>query len=142
MIEESRAPVSRRRMLAAAALVVAGTAAAPALGLTPRGGRRATALPRSLRHAGLAAWSAQTGSRFRIRGEDGIHVLTLVEVRPLAAEGARPAGASRDGAFAAVFRSAGGPLPAGNRTYPATHATGDLDIFFGPSGDRLVAVFA
>src|SRR3954466_1635703 len=115
MTEESRAPVSRRRMLAAAALVVAGTAAAPALGLTPRGGggggagRRPpppprAAPPRSLRHAGLAAWSAQIGSRFRIRGEDGIHLLALAEVRPLAAEGARPAGVSRDGAFAAVFR--------------------------------------
>jgi hypothetical protein len=138
-IERALTPVSRRKLLGGLALAAtaAGANAAPVLRLTPA--RRGTSF-RSLAHAGAEAWKQQIGAEFRIRTEKGVQGLILAEVRPLA----RLAGhKGRDRAFALAFRSPGGSLPAGNRIYPLAHAQhGRLDIFFGPSGDRLVAIFA
>jgi hypothetical protein len=140
MIERALTPVSRRRLLGGLALAAtaAGANAAPVLRLAPSAGR-GTAF-RSLAHADAKAWAEQVGAEFRIRTENGVQSLILAEVRPLARLNRRN---GRDRAFALAFRSAAGPLPAGNRVYPLAHAQhGRLDIFFGPSGDRLVAIFA
>jgi hypothetical protein len=138
-IERALTPVSRRKLLGGLALAAtaAGANAAPVLRLAPAG--RGTSF-RSLAHAGVEAWAKQIGDEFRIRTENGVQSLVLAEVRPLG----RLAGhKGRDRAFALAFRSAGRPLPAGNRIYPLAHAQyGKLDIFFGPAGDRLVAIFA
>ena len=139
MIERAATPVSRRKLLGGLALAAtaAGTNAAPVMRLTPAKG--ATSF-RSLAYAGAEAWAQQVGDEFRIRSENGVQTLVLAEVRPLAQLDRRN---GRDRAFALAFRSAGGPLPAGDRVYPLAHAQhGRLDIFFGPSGDRLVAIFA
>lgn len=142
MTETLQAAVSRRRLIAAAGLALTGTAAAaPALALAPaRTGARRPAPLRPLAHAGIEAWTDQVGSRFRVRTEKGVHMLELVEVRPLEKLARR--GARRSRAFAAVFAAASGTLPAGGRTYPASHASGSLDIFFGPAGENLIAIFA
>ncbi|MEA3063101.1 MAG: hypothetical protein QOJ94_2882 [Sphingomonadales bacterium] len=135
-------PLSRRKLLGGLALAAtaAGANAAPVLRLGPAG--RGTSF-RSLAAAGAAAWAEQIGSEFRIRSENGVQSLILAEVRPLARLDGAGRRKGRDRAFALAFRSAGGPLPAGDRIYPLAHAQhGKLDIFFGPSGDRLVAIFA
>jgi hypothetical protein len=138
MKQAAAAPVSRRRLLGGLALAAtaAGANAAPVLRL----GRGAGHQPvYALAHADAAAWTAQIGSEFRIRAERGVQTLTLAEVRPLAALAGRR---RRRRAFALAF-AAKGPLPAGDRVYPVSHTVhGSLDIFFGPSGDRLVAIFA
>jgi hypothetical protein len=134
----TQTPVSRRRLLGGLALAAtaAGAHAAPALRLARSKGRQPVY---ALAHADVAAWSAQIGSEFRLRGERGVQTLTLAEVRPLARLGGRK---GRSRAFAIAF-AAKGPLPAGNRVYPVSHPVhGSLDIFFGPSGDKLVAIFA
>jgi hypothetical protein len=139
MIERALTPVSRRRLLSGLALAAtaAGASAAPVLRLAPAG--RGSSF-RSLAHADSRAWAQQVGAEFRIRTENGVQSLILAEVRPLARLNRR---IGRNRAFALAFRSASGHLPAGNRVYPLAHAQhGKLDIFFGPSGDRLVAIFA
>jgi hypothetical protein len=136
MKQAAAAPVSRRRLLGGLALAAtaAGANAAPVLRL----GRGAGHQP-VYAHADAAAWTAQIGSEFRIRAERGVQTLTLAEVRPLAPLAGRR---GRRRAFALAF-TAKGPLPAGDRVYPVSHTVhGSLDIFFGPSGDRLVAIFA
>jgi len=138
-IERALTPVSRRKLLGGLALAAtaAGANAAPVMRLAPAKGGASF---RSLAHAGAEAWAEQVGSEFRIRAEHGVQSLILAEVRPLARLNRRM---GRNRAFALAFRSAGGPLPAGDRVYPLAHAQhGKLDIFFGPSGDRLVAIFA
>jgi len=145
MNDKLLAAVSRRRLIASAGLALTGAAAAgaPALALAaaPDGrGKPRPAPVRPLAHAGIEAWTDQVGTRFRVHGETGVHVLELVEVRPLDEIARR--GARRSRAFAAVFAPASGVLPAGGRTYPASHASGNLDIFFGPAGETLVAIFA
>jgi hypothetical protein len=138
-MERAQTPVSRRRLLGGLALAAtaAGANAAPVLRLAPAG-RRASF--RSLAHADAKAWAQQVGAEFRIRTENGVQSLVLAEVRPLARLNRRN---GRNRAFALAFRPASGPLPAGDRVYPLAHAQhGKLDIFFGPSGDRLVAIFA
>jgi hypothetical protein len=141
-IERALTPVSRRKLLGGLALAAtaAGANAAPVLRLAAPG--RGTSF-RSLAHGDAKAWAQQVGSGFRIRTENGVQSLVLAEVRPLARLGAAGRGKGRDRAFALSFRSTGGPLPAGDRVYPLAQAQhGKLDIFFGPSGDRLVAIFA
>jgi hypothetical protein len=136
----TQTPVSRRRLLGGLALAATATAAgaraSPALRLARGKGRQPVY---ALAHADVAVWSAQIGSEFRIRGEQGVQTLTLAEVRPLERLGG---GKGRNRAFAIAF-TAKGPLPAGDRAYPVSHPVhGSLDIFFGPSGDKLVAIFA
>jgi hypothetical protein len=140
MKADKSSALSRRALIAIlAAAAAAGTAtAAPARRLARR-----AATPRrtaSLEHAGVAEWTEQVGSIFLVRGEQGPARLKLVEVRRLHARGGI---SRRRHAFAAVFAPAGGALPRGDRTYPVGHSRhGRLDLFFGPAGDRLVAVFA
>jgi hypothetical protein len=138
MKQAAAAPVSRRKLLGGLAFAVtaAGANAAPVLRLGRGTGRRPVY---ALARADAAAWRAQIGSEFRIRGERGVQTLTLAEVRPLAPLAGR---SGRRRAFALAF-TAKDPLPAGDRIYPVSHTVhGSLDIFFGPSGDRLVAIFA
>lgn len=139
MMERALPAVSRRKLLGGLALAAtaAGANAAPSLRIAPAARGRSL---RSLAHAGHQDWARQVGARFRIRGENGVQNLILAEVRPL---GRLDGHGGRDRAFALAFRSAGGPLPAGGRVYPLAHAQhGKLEIFFGPSADRLVAIFA
>ncbi|MEA3033047.1 MAG: hypothetical protein QOH86_1063 [Sphingomonadales bacterium] len=141
-IERALTPVSRRKLLGGLALAAtaAGANAAPVLRVAPAGRRTSF---RSLAHAGAEAWAQQIGAEFRIRSENGVQTLVLAEVRPLSRLDGAGRRQGRDRAFALAFRSAGGPLPAGDRVYPLAHAQhGRLDIFFGPSGERLVAIFA
>lgn len=145
MNDKLLATVSRRRLIASAGLALTGAAAAgtPALAFaaSPDGrGKPRPAPVRPLAHAGIEAWTDQVGTRFRVRGETGVHELELVEVRPLAKIAQR--GGRRSRAFAAVFAATSGSLPAGGRTYPAAHASGNIDIFFGTAGDKIVATFA
>ncbi|MEA3049045.1 MAG: hypothetical protein QOG84_881 [Sphingomonadales bacterium] len=138
MKQAAAAPVSRRKLLGGLVLaaMAAGAKAAPVLRL---GGGKERQPVYALAHADAAAWTAQIGSEFRIRSERGVQTLTLAEVRPLGPLAGR---SGRARAFALAF-TAKGPLPAGNRIYPVSHSVhGGLDIFFGPSGDRLVAIFA
>lgn len=137
------AQLSRRAVLVGGTLLATGGAA----GMTPAAagpavgqGIRAALTP--LPRAGWEAWAAQVGSIFTVRGEDGPVALRLVAVRPIDAAGPRPASLPRDRAFAAVFEGARGALPAGNRTYPASHpAQGTMSLHFGTGGRQLVAIF-
>ncbi|MEA3035370.1 MAG: hypothetical protein QOH04_1132 [Sphingomonadales bacterium] len=141
MIERALTPVSRRKLLGGLALAAtaAGAHAAPMVQLTRAG--RGTPF-RSLATADAGAWAQQIGAEFRIRAERGAQKLILAEVRPLGRLDGRRLRRGRDRAFALAF-SMEGPLPAGDRVYPLAHPQhGNLDIFFGPSGDRLVAIFA
>jgi hypothetical protein len=144
MKAETRAAISRRKLLGALALTFAGTAAVAA----PAAGRRAARRSGSsgfrdlpLAHAGIDQWTQEVGTRFRIRGENGMSRIELVEVRPLGLLGRR--GAGRDRAFAAVFAARGGSLPAGGRIYPLSHPRhGRMDVFFDPATDKIAAIFA
>ncbi|MFL6858005.1 MAG: DUF6916 family protein [Allosphingosinicella sp.] len=135
-------PIRKTRRAVVAGLMAAiGTAAAgaPPLGLAARPWG-------PLRHAGIDEWRRLVGTRFVAEGEQGRCALRLVAVRPLAAQGRRPAACARSHAFEAVFETAASP--AGNRVYRLAHAEhGALDLFVGPAGPagagkrRLNAVF-
>jgi hypothetical protein len=150
MKADPRAALSRRKLLGALALTLTGTSAvaAPALRLgLPRRKSTATSAPSmrpvALADAELEQWSQRVGTHFRIRGEAGISRITLVEVRPLEPLGVHRGAATRDRAFAAVFTARGASLPAGNRMYPVSHPQhGEMNLFFGPAGDKLIAIFA
>ena len=99
---------------------------------------------RGLEHAGYNEWHGHVGSMFELATEGGLSSFKLVSVTPLPDRGSRPETLGRDRAFLASFE--GPPHGAGNRTYTARHASGSLDIFFGPaesagSVSRLGAVF-
>jgi hypothetical protein len=155
MTSKPQATVSRRKLLSGLAVsaVGLGAVAASALNRTwfsrdARGSgswwdRQFTALD----HAGMNEWRRQIGSEFRVGAETGATSLKLVEVRPLASSGARPAGVSRDRAFLAVFDGgAAGQRPAGDRLYDVAHSRGDMRIYFSAADPaattaRLAAVF-
>jgi hypothetical protein len=137
---DKMSPLSRRALLAeiavaaAAGSALASPAGALAPGRTDKGSKRI-----ALKRGDLPEWQREVGSTFLIRGEQGGGKLKLVEVRPLH----RLAHAGRSRAFAALFAPAGGAIPKGDRTYAVSHSRhGRLDVFFGPAGDRLVAIFA
>lgn len=135
------APVSRRTLLGALASAAAATGALAA----PARAKAATRLPRltgPLAHGGYREWSAQVGSEFHVRAEDGTKVLKLVAVKPIGEPSPRVGRGRRTRAFAAVFEPLGGTLPRGDRTYPLSHPHhGRLDLFFGPSGKQITAIF-
>lgn len=117
-----------RRAVVAGLAAAMGSAAvgAPSLGL----GARA---PGPLRHAGLAQWRALVGTHFAAQSEEGRCAFRLVEVRPLASSGRRPAACARPAAFEAVFETAA--APAGNRLYRLAQAgQSGFDLFVGPAG--------
>jgi hypothetical protein len=97
----------------------------------------------SLEGAGIDEWSRQIGAEFALGG--GV-IAKLAEVQPLRSPGRRPDGL-RDGAFAIVFESAGGPLPAGDRILDVSHSqAGATKIYFSACGGecgsrRLQAIF-
>jgi hypothetical protein len=146
--------VSRRNILALAALGVGGLGAMAASALNrnwfTRDGRGGSSWwdgrPRPLAQAGLDEWSRQVGSPFELATESGASMFKLVAVTPLPSQGERPEQVTRDRAFLAVFEGTGASSAPGNRTYAARHATGAFDIFVGAadhSGPRptLGAVF-
>ncbi|HET9638613.1 MAG TPA: hypothetical protein VFP12_05360 [Allosphingosinicella sp.] len=146
--------MSRRALLAGLGLGVAaaGAAASPALRLswTRKPGAKDSVKDSwwdrqftSLSSAGADEWSRQLGAEFTLAG--GV-VAKLAEVQPLYSPGRRPEGL-REGAFAIVLESAGGPLPAGDRVLDVSHAeAGAMKIYFSACGDkcggrRLQAIF-
>jgi len=150
MSTEIRAPLSRRKLLAAlaAGFTAVAAIASPALHLswTRRPGKAGSWWNRqsfSLAKAGMNEWSQQVGSDFTVRAEGGAAAVRLESVKPLMSAGRRPAGLARDRAFEAVFASAAGTaLPAGDRMYPVNHSKyGAMDVYFSPSGQKMGAVF-
>ncbi|HEX9946693.1 MAG TPA: hypothetical protein VGA98_04055 [Allosphingosinicella sp.] len=150
MTREISSLLSRRNLLAGLGFGVAavGALATPALQLSwtrkpdPKGDgwdRQFTSLAR----AGLDEWSRHIGAEFALAG--GV-AARLAEVRALPSPGQRPAGL-RDRAFAVVFESAGGTLPAGDRILDMAHAeAGALKVYFSACSDmcggrRLQAIF-
>jgi hypothetical protein len=97
----------------------------------------------SLSSAGFDEWSRRLGSEFELAGGA---VAKLTEVTPLRSPGRRPDGL-RDGAFAIVFESAGGTLPAGDRILDVGDSEGGaVKIYFSACADkcggrRLQAIF-
>lgn len=149
MTREKSSRLTRRKMLAGLGFGVAavGAIAAPALQLnwTRKPGAKGSWWDRqftSLADAGADEWSRQVGTEFALAGG----VARLAEVTPLRSPGRRPAGL-RDGAFVAVFESAGASLPAGDRTLDVSHSTGGaMQVYFSACGDqcggrRLQAIF-
>src|SRR5687767_14840586 len=140
MTREKSSRMSRRNLLAGLGLAVAagGAFATPALQLSwtrkpgPRGSwwdRKSTSLSR----AGMDEWSRQIGAEFALAGGA---VARLAEVTPLRSPGRRPEGL-REHAFALVFESAGGTLPAGDGTIEVSHAqAGAMKIYFSACGDK------
>jgi hypothetical protein len=150
MTREKSSLLSRRKLLAGLGFGVAavGAIAAPALQLswTRKPGAKASWWDRqftSLANAGVDEWSGQVGAEFALAG--GV-VARLAEVTPLRSPGRRPAGL-RDGAFVAVFESAGASLPPGDRILDVSHAAaGKMKVYFSACGDkcgghRLQAIF-
>lgn len=150
MTREKSSRLSRRTLLAGLGLGVAaaGAVASPALQLswTRKPGAKGSWWDRqftSLSSAGANEWSRHIGTEFALGG--GV-VAKLAAVQALRSPGRRPAGL-RDGAFAIVLESAGGPLPAGDRILDVSHAeAGAMKIFFSACGDkcggrRLQAIF-
>ena len=140
---------SRRKVvigLGGAAVTAAGatTALSPAASDRARrvlAGNRFTRRYLSLAHAEQGAWAAQVGSQLRL---DGGFRLRLAGVRPLHSEGRRPAAATRDRAFVAVFDVLGGADMAGDLIYTASHPQyGALPLFLTATGNprRMLAVF-
>jgi hypothetical protein len=149
MTRENSSRLSRRKLLAGLGFGVAavGAIAAPALQLswTRKPGASGSWWDRqftSLANAGADEWSRQVGTEFALAGG----VARLAEVTPLRSPGRRPAGL-RDGAFVAVFESAGVSLPPGDRILDVSHAAaGKMQVYFSSCGDkcgghRLQAVF-
>lgn len=149
MTREKSSHLTRRTALAGLGFGVAavGAIAAPALQLnwTRKPGATGSWWDRqftSLASAGADEWSRQVGTEFALAGG----VARLAEVTPLRSPGRRPAGL-RDGAFVAVFESAGASLPPGDRILDVSHsAGGDMKVYFSACADkcgghRLQAVF-
>lgn len=146
MEDESNAGgLTRRHMLAALSLgAVAAAAEAAPLGSGPRTAAPSAAPGADLARGTLADWSALVGRSFRIAGGAP---LKLVAVEPVASGGPRPGGLARRRGFAAVFETAGGRAPEGDRTYWIAHGrSAPLPVFLSPpapvSGkSRLIAEF-
>jgi hypothetical protein len=149
MTREKSSLLTRRKALAGLGLGVAavGAIAAPALQLswTRKPGETGSWWDRqftSLANAGADEWSRQVGTEFALAGG----VAKLAEVTPLRSPGRRPAGL-REGAFVAVFESAGASLPPGDRILDVGHAAGgDMKVYFSAcadkcGGQRLQAIF-
>jgi hypothetical protein len=150
MTREKSSLLSRRKLLAGLGFGVAavGAIAAPALQLswTRKPGAKGSWWDRqftSLANAGADEWGRQVGSEFAFAG--GV-AAKLAEVTRLRSPGRRPAGL-RDGAFVAVFESAGASLPPGDRMLDVSHpAGGKMKVYFSAcddkcGGHRLQAVF-
>ena len=149
MTREKSSRLTRRKLLAGLGFGAAavGAIAAPALQLswTRKPGAKGSWWDRqftSLANAGVDEWSRQVGAEFALAGG----VARLAEVTRLRSPGRRPAGL-REGAFVAVFESAGAALPPGDRMLDVSHsAAGDMKVYFSACGDkcggqRLQAIF-
>jgi hypothetical protein len=146
--------VSRRQMLAAAAVgaVAVGAAAAPMLSLSwlRRDDRRFNSWwsrqSLALERSGIEEWTRQVGTGFLLVAEAGPLPAKLVSVKAFPSSGRRPRDVTRNRAFAAVF-DVDGTLPAGNRIYSLRHPQfGAMDVFFSAPGGigtatRIEAVF-
>jgi hypothetical protein len=139
MTRENSSRLSRRKLLAGLGFGVAavGAIAAPALQLnwTRKPAAKGSWWDRqftSLANAGADEWSRQIGTEFALAGG----IARLAEVTPLRSPGRRPAGL-RDGAFVAVFESAGASLPPGDRILDVGHAAaGKMKVYFSACGDK------
>jgi hypothetical protein len=149
MTREKSSLLTRRGALAGLGFGVAaaGAVASPALQLswTREPGAKDSWWDRrftSLATAGADEWSRQVGSEFALAGS----VARLAEVTPLRSPGPRPPGL-REGAFVAVFESAGESLPAGDSILDVSHsAAGAMKVYFSACSDkcggrRLQAIF-
>jgi hypothetical protein len=150
MSREKSSRLSRRALLAGLGFGVAaaGAFATPALQLswTRKPAAKGSWWDRqftSPERAGVEEWSRRVGSEFAL---GGAVVAKLAEVQPLRSPGRRPDGL-RDSAFALVFESSGGELPAGDRILDVSHAEGGaMKVYFSACGDscgrrRLQAIF-
>jgi hypothetical protein len=153
MTSKPHAILSRRKLLAGLTVsaVGLGAVAAQALNRTwfsrdARGSRSWWSRQyASLDNGGMNEWSRHVGSEFQVRTGSGAEAMKLVSVQPLTSKGARPAGVSRDRAFAAVFEGGSGQAP-GDRIYDVNHKEGAMKIYFSladptSSTIRLQAVF-
>ena len=101
----------------------------------------------SLAQGSVDEWTAIRGQVFSIAGENGPVAATLSAVKLLPSKGRRPAGVSRQRAFALVFLAAPNAAVAGERTYRVTHPSyPPLEIYMDPANRlaknvRLTAVF-
>jgi hypothetical protein len=135
---------TRRRLLAAAGLGVAGIAAGGAAAAKTRTGTASSisatgsGLPYSLRNGGLAEWSSLVGESFAV-GRSGA-VVKLIAVSAFPTGGRRPASLPRSHAFAAHFETRS-HLPEG--IYRLAHGLfSSVDVHLAPVlKNRLTAVF-
>lgn len=151
MTKQSATIFSRRNLLGALAAggAAAAALAAPALPLSwtrrPGAGSWWDRTGRSLTRGAMQEWRQQIGSTFTVAGDAGTAALTLVAVVPLNSGGRRPSALGRSRAFAAIFETAQGTPPAGDRIYSMEHAVhGKMPVFMtaGRAGaPRLEAVF-
>jgi hypothetical protein len=135
-------PSTSRRAVVAGLAAAAGSAAiaTPARALAPRGDSK----PRS----GFEQWRTLADPHFRVAAESGSCGLSLVAVKAMPSQGARPSRCDRPHAFAAIFDAPAAALaPAGNRTYAVQHPElGTFPLFLGAPGReagklRFVAIF-
>jgi hypothetical protein len=121
-----------RRAVVAGLAAAAGSAAiaTPARALAPR------ARPGSPRKSGFEQWRGLAERSFRVAAENGPCALSLVTVRALPADGARPSACRRPHAFAAVFEAPAAALaPVGDRAYAVQHPElGTFPLFLGAPG--------
>jgi hypothetical protein len=140
--------ISRRKAMGVLALGVAATGVYAAKKSVSKG-RITTRIqswwqlpPVNLATAGLSEWASQVGSVFEMDSELGTGSIVLQTVEPFRSLGVRPRDVGRSTGFATGFVSMGGPLPAGDRTYTLRRmGSPDLNVYFSPAGQRLVAVF-
>ena len=150
--------LSRRQMLAAGAVGVAGLWAVDAPALTRRmlarvapaktPGPSATAPLATTGAAaaeGDARWAASVGSQFFLDGPAGTVAMTLTAVTPLAGGGTRPREVARKQAFTLLFDTGAVAAPAAERIYTVYgREIGTAALFLTPSAlkpNGLVAVF-